>query len=69
MPVIIGWFIGKMIGKLIVALVTLLFHLMRIFVVMAIHAFKLTYAVTEWILGKVWQGGKLFYDYYRLNLR
>ena len=69
MPVIIGWFIGKLIGSMIVAIVVSLFRLGCLAVKLSMLILRYAFKASEWIVIKLWQGGRSLVDYYRLNLR
>ena len=69
MPVIIGWFIGKLTGSMIVAIVTFLFRLVCLAVKLSMLILRYAFKASEWIAIKMWQGGRSLVDYYRLNLR
>lgn len=69
MPMIIGYMIGKMIAILIVSVITLMFRLIMIVCSIVIYAVKHSFFAARWILVKLWEGGRVLYDNYKLNLR
>ncbi len=69
MPIIIGYMIGKMIGNLIVSIITLMFRLIKLACIVAIFILRHTFAATQWVLVKLWDGGRSLYENYKLNLR
>lgn len=66
MPVIIGYFIGKMIAYMIIAIMKLLFQLVRIALIVAGFVFKYTFLAIEMVSIKLWQGGKGLYEQCRM---
>ena len=69
MPVIIGWYIGKLIGNMIVGIITLLFRLIRIALKGSVHMIRFALIALEWLGKKLWLCGKGLFEYYKLNLR
>ena len=69
MPVIIGYMIGKMIGNLIVSILTLVFRLIKLACIAAAYVLKYVFIAVQWMLVKLWEGGRGLYENYKLNLR
>ena len=69
MPVIIGYLIGKMIGNFIVAIIKILFALLRFAVILAVQLTKYAFLTAQYIIDKIWKGGRYAIEYYKLNIK
>ncbi len=69
MPIIIGFYIGKIIGGMIVGIISLLIRLFCLSLVAAKHLVKYAFRFLDWFTGLLWMGSKRVYEYYKLNLR
>ena len=69
MPVIIGFWIGKMIGSMVVAIMCAVFRLLYWTAVLVVQVVKYACLAAEYLICKIWGGGKYAVDHYKLNLR
>ena len=69
MPVIIGFWIGRMIGSMVVAIMRAVFRLLYWTAVLVVRLVKYAYVAAEYLIGRIWEGGKYAVDHYKLNLR